>query len=800
MRKILLTLFGCLAFTAFAAKKNTVVLPYQNAALPIEERLRDLMSRMTMEEKIGQLRCTMAWNYYTIQESRSKGVKEVVPSESFKKDIAEGKIGMLWATYRADPWTQKSLENGLTPELAAMAGNALQKYVKEHTRLGIPLFLAEEAPHGHMAIGTTVFPTGLGMAATWSPELLERAGEVIGKEIRLQGGHISYGPVLDLSRDPRWSRVEESFGEDPVLTGELGAAMVRGLGGGDLTKPYSTLATLKHFIAYGTTEGGQNGNQTVLGPMELHQHFLPPFRKAIEAGALSVMTSYNSCDGIPCTSNEYLLTEVLRNQWKFRGFVVSDLFSIDGIAGMRVARDNREAGTMALKAGVDADLGANAYGKIQKLGSDELRDLEPYIDRACKRILRLKFEMGLFENPYTDPKIAKKEVRTTENKKIALDVARASITLLKNDGILPLKNASTQNSGMKILVVGPNADNQYNQLGDYTAPQADDNVTTVLEGVREKQLSINNYQLTIDDVKGCAVRDTTESNIAEAVRAAESADVVIAVVGGSSARDFKTSYKETGAATTESTGANTRISDMDCGEGFDRATLSLLGHQNRLLEALKKTGKPLVVIYIEGRPLDKSWAAEHADALLTAYYPGQEGGKALADVLFGDYNPAGRLPVSVPASIGQLPVYYNKRAPLPHDYVEMSAKPLYAFGFGLSYTTFKYENLQIATGNDVKISCDVTNTGDYDGEEVVQLYVRDEIASVVQPVKQLKAFRRVMIPKGATRRVEFTLTKADLSIIDAQMREKFEAGTFKIMLGAASDDIRLQEIVTFDPK
>ena len=327
-------------------------------------------------------------------------------------------------------------------------------------------------------------------------------------------------------------------------------------------------------------------------------------------------------------------------------------------------------------------------------------------------------------------------------------------------------------------------------------------MTTVLEGIREKFSSTNTNHPTPNTlyIKGCAVRDTTESNIAEAVRAAENADVVIAVVGGSSARDFKTSYKETGAATTESTGSNTRISDMDCGEGFDRATLSLLGHQNRLLEALKKTGKPLVVIYIEGRPLDKSWAAEHADALLTAYYPGQEGGKALADVLFGDYNPAGRLPVSVPASIGQLPVYYNKRAPLPHDYVEMSAKPLYAFGFGLSYTTFKYENLQIATGTNIKISCDVTNTGDYDGEEVVQLYVRDEIASVVQPVKQLKAFRRVMIPKGATHRVEFTLTKADLSIIDAQMRKKFEAGTFKIMLGAASDDIRLQEIFAFGPK
>ena len=388
MKKYLLALACLVAMTAGAAGKKKELLPYQNRALGIEERLQDLIQRMTLEEKVGQLRCTMAWNYYDIVKRptaapRKKGQGGmVVPSESFKKDIAEGNIGMLWGTFRADPWTQKSLENGLTPELAAMAGNALQKYVKENTRLGIPLFLAEEAPHGHMAIGTTVFPTGFGLAATWSPELVERVGNVIGKEIRLQGGHISYGPVLDLSRDPRWSRVEESYGEDPVLTGELGAAMVRGVGGGDLSKPYSTLATLKHFIAYGTTEGGQNGNQTVLGPMELHQHFLPPFKKAIEAGALSVMTSYNSCDGIPCTSNDYLLTDVLHDQWGFRGFVVSDLFSIDGIAQMHVARDPQEAGVMALKAGVDADLGANAYGKLVDAVHKGLVS-EEYIDRAC---------------------------------------------------------------------------------------------------------------------------------------------------------------------------------------------------------------------------------------------------------------------------------------------------------------------------------------------------------------------------------------------------------------------------------
>lgn len=793
MKKLYLMIALCCLLTAAQAanKKKKEVLPYQNAALSIDERLHDLMQRMTLEEKIGQLRCTMAWNYYDILNRGKR--PQVVPSESFKKDIAEGNIGMLWATYRADPWTQKSLQNGLSPELAALAGNALQRYVKENTRLGIPLFLAEEAPHGHMAIGTTVFPTGLGMAATWSPELVERVGSVIAKEIRLQGGHISYGPVLDLSRDPRWSRVEESYGEDPVLTGELGAAMVRGLGGGDLTKPFSTLATLKHFIAYGTTEGGQNGNQTVLGPMELHQNFLPPFRRAIEAGALSVMTSYNSCDGIPCTSNEYLLTEVLRNEWKFRGFVVSDLFSIDGIAQMFAARDRQEAGVLALKAGVDADLGAVAYGKL----ADAVRKGmvgEEYVNCACERILRLKFEMGLFDNPYVDPKTAVANVRTEADQKVALDAARASITLLKNDGVLPLRG---YNGAKHLLVVGPNADNQYNQLGDYTAPQPDDHIQTVLEGIKDKVTKEQGNKVTVDYVKGCAVRDTTENSIREAVAKAREADVVVAVVGGSSARDFKTSYKETGAAVTD---AKT-LSDMDCGEGFDRATLTLLGHQERLLRELKATGKPLVVVYIEGRPLDKTWAAAHADALLTAYYPGQAGGTAIADVLFGDYNPAGRLPVSVPANVGQLPVYYNKRAPRPHDYIEMSARPLYPFGFGLSYTTFEYSNLATKPSpseGGIHVSCDITNTGQMDGEEVVQLYVHDQLASVVQPLKQLKAFRRVMIPKGETRHVEFTLTRDDLSIINARMQQEFEPGDFHIMVGASSNDIKLQKVISVE--
>ena len=761
-----------------AKKKAKELLPYQNPKLSVEQRVNDLVSRMTLQEKVGQLRCTLAWNYYTI-----KG-KNVEPSELFKKDIAEGQIGMLWGTYRADPWTQKSLENGLNPELAAKAGNALQKYVIEHTRLGIPLFLAEEAPHGHMAIGTTVFPTGFGMAATWNPALIEKTGEVIGQEIRLQGGHISYGPVLDLAREPRWSRVEETMGEDPVLAGELGAAMVKGLGGGILSKPYSTIATLKHFIGYGTTEAGQNGGITIAGARELQESFLPPFKKAINAGALSVMTSYNSLDGIPSTCSKALLTDLLRTQWGFNGFVVSDLYSIDGIHGThRVAETKQQAGVMALKAGVDADLGALAFGRLEDAVQKGMVT-EAEIDVAVKRILKMKFEMGLFEHPYVDAAQAKQLVRCDNNKAVALQVAREVITLLKNQNhVLPLSK------NQKVLVCGPNADNVYNMLGDYTAPQEEGNVKTILAGIRSK---LPASQVTY--VKGCAVRDTTASNIAEAVAAAKEADVVVVAVGGSSARDFKTSYKETGAAVTDSK----TISDMDCGEGFDRATLTPLGHQMQLLKALKATGKPLVVVYIEGRPMDKSWAAQHADALLTAYYPGQEGGTAIADVLFGDYNPAGRLPVSVPANVGQIPVYYNKKPPMPHDYVEMSARPLYAFGYGLSYTTFKYDDLNIEETGDTqfKVTFNVTNTGDMDGDEVVQLYLHDEFASTAQPMMQLKKFSRIFIPKGETKQVSFTLEAEDLEIVDQEMNHVVETGDFTVMIGPSSDNIILKATFT----
>lgn len=746
---------------------------YKDPSLTPDERTKDLLSRMTVEEKVGQLLCPLGWGMY------AKEGKQVGYSDEYKRQIDQRHTGMFWATFRADPWTKKTLDNGLTPEQAAIAANALQRYAVENTRLGIPVFLSEEAPHGHMAIGTTVFPSSIGQAATFNPELIEEMGRVIAKEIRLQGAHIGYGPILDLARDPRWSRVEETYGEDPVLSAMIGAAMVKGMGAGKLSEPYSVISTLKHFVAYGVPEGGQNGNPSVVGIRDLHENFLPPFKAAVDAGALSVMTAYNSMDGVPCTMNETMLKEVLRKQWGFKGFTVSDLYSIEGIKDShRIVETLAEAARLAACAGLDVDLGGDAFATLVATVK-EGKMSEAILDSAVANVLRLKFQMGLFENPYVEPKKAAREVRTVENKYLARKVAQQSVVLLENKNqLLPLDKKC------KIAVIGPNADNMYNMLGDYTAPQEDANVVTVLEGILAK---VNKKQ--VEYVKGCAIRDTLNTQIDEAVKAVRSADVAVVVVGGSSARDFKTSYKETGAAIA----SKNNISDMESGEGFDRVSLDLLGKQMELLRAIKATGKPMVVIYIQGRPLNMNWAKEHADALLTAWYPGQEGGNAIADVLFGDYNPSGRLPISIPKHIGQLPVYYNKKNPKTHDYVEMEATPLYSFGYGKGFSSFVYENLQVekVADKEYKVIFDLRNEGNYDGTEVVQLYLRDDYASVVQPQKQLKAFRQIFLKKGEKQKVILRLTEDDFSIIDSNMNKIVESGTFTVMLGTASDDIRL---------
>ncbi|MBV3781285.1 beta-glucosidase [Phocaeicola vulgatus] len=751
---------------------------YKQAAVPIEYRVKDLLGRMTIEEKVGQLCCPLGWEMYT-----KTGKNEVTVSELYKKKMAEAPVGSFWAVLRADPWTQKTLETGLSPELSAKALNALQKYAVEETRLGIPVLFAEECPHGHMAIGTTVFPTALSAASTWNEGLMLKMGEAIALEARLQGANIGYGPVLDVAREPRWSRMEETFGEDPVLTTIMGVAMMKGMQGKVQNDGKHLYATLKHFAAYGVPESGHNGSRANCGMRQLLSEYLPPFRKAVKEGAGTLMTSYNAIDGVPCTANKELLTDVLRNQWGFKGFVYSDLISIEGIVGMRAAKDNKEAAVKALKAGLDMDLGGNAFGKNLKKAYEEGLITMADLDRAVGNVLRLKFQMGLFENPYVSPELAKKLVHSKEHKELARQVAREGVVLLKNEGVLPLSKHIGH-----LAVIGPNADEMYNQLGDYTAPQVREEVATVLDGIR----AAVSESTRVTYVKGCAVRDTTATDIPAAVAAAQKADAVVLVVGGSSARDFKTKYISTGAATV-SEDAKT-LPDMDCGEGFDRSSLRLLGDQEKLISAVASTGKPLVVVYIQGRTMNMNLAAEKAQALLTAWYPGEQGGMGIADILFGDYSPAGRLPVSVPRSEGQLPVFYSQGT--QRDYVESKGTPLYAFGYGLSYTRFTYSGLELQKGTEMEtlqtVACTVTNTGNRDGEEVVQLYIGDKVASVSQPPLLLKAFQRIFLKKGESRQVIFHLKKDDLAIYDSEMNYVVEPGEFKVMVGAASNDIRLE--------
>lgn len=755
---------------------------YKNSKADLEQRVKDLLGRMTIEEKVGQISALLGWEMY------EKSGNKIGVSVQFRQAIKERHIGMLWATLRADPWTRKTLSNGLSPYESAMATNALQKYTLENSRLGIPLFIAEECPHGHMAIGTTVFPTSIGQGSTWNPDLIQKMASAIAREARVQGAHIGYGPVLDLAREPRWSRLEETYGEDPFLNGVMGAAMVQGFQGTDLKSGSNIISTLKHFTAYGVPEGGHNGGSVNTGQRELFQSYLSPFKAAVKAGALSVMTAYNSVDGIPCSANPFLLKDVLRKQWNFKGFTVSDLGSIEGVfMSHRVAGTQRDAAALAMNAGLDADLGGNGFNKglIESIRQGAVS--EARLDSAVANVLRLKFKMGLFEKPYVDPGLAKSGVRTTEHIKLARQVARESIILLKNrNNILPFKSDIK-----KIAVIGPNADNMYNQLGDYTAPQKDESVVTVLDGIRARA----GKAIQVDYVKGCAVRDTNSSNISEAVAASRNADVSILVLGGSSARDFKTEYISTGAAkvSDEKKGA---VPDMESGEGYDRMSLDLLGKQTELLQAVLATGKPVVVVMIEGRPLNLNLANERADAILTAWYPGQEGGHAVADVLFGDYNPAGRLPVSVPVSVGQLPVYYNYKSPSKHNYVEGSSKPLFSFGYGLSFSSFKYSELSsiVDEAGDhlvVKVRVKVKNESAREGDEVVQLYLRDDVSSVVSADKQLVKFRRIHFNPGEEKIVEFSLDTADLALYDRSLKNVVEAGTFTLMAGSSSDNLPL---------
>ena len=749
--------------------------PYENPNLTVNERVEDLLSKMTLEEKAGQLVMTMGWEYY------EKTGNQYVLTEKFKDDIQTRHIGSTWAVLRADPWTQKTLQNGLSPEKAGTVLNEMQLWNRKNTRLGIPLMFAEEAPHGHMAIGTTVLPTAIGRASTFNKKLENILGWCVGSEIWAQGAQIAFGPVLDIVRDPRWSRVEETYGEDPVLTAKMGGEYANGiqLYGTQSYLP-NIISTLKHFTAHGISEGGHNGNTAQVGKRELLSMLSYPFMIALKQyGIRSVMTAYNDVDGIPCSGNKWLLRDVLRHDWSFNGLVISDLYAINGLVSARMAADYSEAAALAVKAGVDIDLGGSCYGEQLVQAVKKGLVSESLVDELVRRVLIQKFRQGLFDNKF-DKSFPKSEQDMLYDEDCNLNAARESVILLKNENrTLPLSKEVK-----KVAVIGPNADNVYNMLGDYTAPQADGSVITVLQGIREK---LPNAQ--VEYVQGCHIRDTSLNEIARAVRAAEGADVVVAVLGGSSARDFRTNYKETGAA--EVTGP--AVSDMDAGEGFDRATLKMLGRQEELLKALYATGKPVVLVMIQGRPLDLSWADAHVPAILNAWYPGSQGGGAIADIIFGDVNPSGKLPVSYPRSVGQLPVYYNTTE-MRRDYTDEPASPLYPFGYGLSYTTFEYSNLQFVWKNDttLEVSFQLTNTGQYDGAEAVQLYMRHNQASVKTPERQLKAFDKVFLKKGENKTVTMTLSKSDFAVLNEDLRWVVEPGTVTLMVGSSSQDIRLQ--------
>lgn len=741
--------------------KNGRMDPYENPSASIEERVDNLISLMTLEEKVGQLQMTMGWEYYDRQG------QEVSISDKFKQDIRNRHLGSTWALMRADPWTQKDFSNGLDFEKAGQLTQEMQQWVRDSTRLGIPIFFAEECPHGLMALNTMVFPTAIGRASSFNVELERIMGMAVAVESSLHGVNIAFGPVADIARDPRWSRMEEGYGEDPVLTAVMASQYVWGLQSAGL------IATMKHFSAYGVSEGGHNGASAHVGNRELLSVLSYPFMKSVQNGLKSLMTSYNDVDGIPCSGNEWLMKEVLRDSWKFNGLVISDLYAINGLVSARVAADYSEAAAMAVRAGVNIDLGASCYGEPLIEAVRKGLVTEAQIDEVLRPVLTAKYEQGLFDDTRMGWNYLKSDYS------IELLAAEQSAVLLKNENkLLPLSKTTK-----RIAVIGPNADNMYNMLGDYTAPQQPEAVITLLEGVRQVA-----PKAKIDYVKGCGIRDTSWQEINRAVEAAQKADVVIIALGGSSARDFETTFQKTGAAEV----AGPTVSDMECGEGFDRATLDLMGYQQELLEAVCATGKPVVLVLIQGRPLNITWADEHVPAILNAWYPGAKGGLAIANILFGETCPSGRLPVTYPRSACQLPVYYNTIS-VRRDYTDASAQPLYPFGYGLSYTTFEYGTPVVSQTKDtVKISFTIANTGDYDGMEVVQLYVTDKISSVMLPERQLKQFQKVGLKKGESKEVEFILTDEDFALLNGKLEWVVEPGGFDIHIGPSSVDSKIE--------
>jgi len=722
----------------------------------VECRVRDLVNKMTLEEKVAQL-CSVPSS-------------ELLEGGEFSCEKARRLIGKGIGQVTRLAGSPASPRD---PSKIAAIANDIQRFLVEETRLGIPAIIHEECLSGLMAFGATTFPQAIGLASTWNPDLIERVTSVIRRQMRAIGTHQGLAPVLDVARDPRWGRTEETFGEDQYLVASIGVAYIRGLQGDDLSS--GVIATPKHFAAHGFPEGGRNCAPVHVSPRELREVFLFPFEAAVRvAGAYSIMNAYHDIDGVPCAASRELLTETLRYKWGFRGYVVSDYGAIDMLRTFHhVAADEKDAAVQALEAGIDIELPrTRCYGEPLLSAVREGIISESLIDESVTRVLRAKFLLGLFDNPYVNVDAASRAFDTLEDRALALEAARESIILLKNDGVLPLR----RDLGA-IAVVGPNADTTRGLLGDYSYTlhlNCDVDavrIVSVLEAIKRKV----SPQTSIYFARGCDIYDPSKEGFKEALEIASKSDVVIAVMGERSGMF--------------------RLPAVT-GEGRDQASLSLPGVQEDLLKELCNLNKPLILVLVNGRPLSIRWAAEKASAIIEAWFPGEEGGTAIADVLFGDYNPGGKLPISIPQDAGQIPVYYSRRHSSFRDYVFMSAKPLFPFGHGLSYTKFEYSDLriepkEIGPAGRVKIAFKVKNIGSLKGDEVAQLYIQDEVASVARPIKELKGFKRVTLNPGEEREIAFTLFADQLAFYDRYMRLVVEPGTYKVMVGGSSEDIRL---------
>ncbi len=780
--------FASVALSVISAGAMAAEPLYKNPDKPVEARVKDLLKRMTLEEKVAQLQTVWA-----ARQKLETEAGEFTPVHA--KDILGGGIGQV-----ARPAENKAtLTPNKTPAQTLAFTNAVQKYLVENTRLGIPAIFHEEALHGLAGRNATSFPQAIGLASTWDPAILEQVYTIAAQEMRAIGTHQALAPVLDVARDPRWGRIEETLGEDPYLVSELGVAAVKGFqGDGDGIGADRVIATLKHLAGHGEPTGGLNTAPAPIGERSLREIFLPPFEAAVKvAHARSVMASYNEIDGIPSHSNVDLLQNILRGEWGFDGVVVSDYFAIAELINRHhLAADKSDAALMAMTAGVDVETpDGDAYKSLIQLVKDKKISVKQ-IDQAVARVLHEKFALGLFDHPYTNTANVDEFVGNAKHAAFAQQVAEKSIILLKNEkNILPLDKSKLKS----VALIGPHVDETL--IGGYS--DVPKKTVSILQGLQEylgKSVAINVEKgtlLTIEkwpsDVDSAAAntrskqrwhtdevvlatKADTKGMIEKAVAAAQKSDVAIVVVG-----DNEATSREA-------------WSDNHLG---DRTSLELLGEQQELVDAVLATGKPTVVLLIGGRPLAITKLAQTAPAILQGWYLGQETGHAVARVLFGDVNPGGKLPVSIARSVGHLPVYYNYKPAAKRGYTFDQTDALYPFGFGLSYTQFAYTDMQwsktkLKANETVDISVKITNTGKRAGDEIVELYSNDPVASVTQPVKQLRGFKRVSLAPQQSARVTFTLSANQLGFYDRNMDFVLEPGKIALLLGSSSADIRLQ--------